>query len=102
MTSIDVVGAAKAKIDAISAKGLSYVPQILDAHKKAQDAEKFGFWRVFDAAVAVGELLNAAKEATKSSLPWPNWRAEHVPDIKQSMASLYMRIATNKDKIKNP
>jgi hypothetical protein len=92
-----VVETARTKAATAETKAALYIPQILDAHRKAEEAEKTGFWRAFDAAVAVGELLNSAKaEVKKGQFKWSDWRDEHIPQIKQSMASLY------KDKIKNP
>ena len=96
------VETAKARIATVEAAAALYIPQILDAHRKAEEAEKSGFWRSFDAAVAVGELLNKAKTEVKGQFKWSEWRAENIPQIKQSMTSLYMRLATHKDKIKNP
>src|SRR6516162_9719990 len=94
-----VADRAKARVAAIEAKGASYIPQILDAHKKVVDAERSGHQRSLDAAIAAGELLNAAKEAIRGSFKWSEWRSEYLRDLPQSTSSLYMRLAKNQDRL---
>jgi hypothetical protein len=82
MTHIEsIVDRAKAKVAAVEAKGLSYVPQILDAHKQVIAAEKSGHQRSLDAAIAAGELLIAAKEAIKGKFKWGEWRSEYLSEL---------------------
>src|SRR6516165_7820222 len=106
MTSLEinasVVDRAKAKVEATEAKGLSYVAQIIEAHKQVVDAERSGHQRSLDAAIAAGELLNAAKEAIRGSFKWSEWRSEYLRDLPQSTASLYMRLAKNQDRLRRP
>jgi hypothetical protein len=97
-----VVSAAKASIDATEAKAAGYIPQILDAHNKVLTAERSGHQRSLDLAIAAGELLLRAKEATKGLGKWTEWRAEYLSDIPQTTASLYMRLAKNKDRLTKP
>jgi|SRR6516165_9407232 hypothetical protein len=106
MTSLEinasVVDRAKAKVEATEAKGLSYVAQIIEAHKQVVAAERSGHQRSLDAAIAAGELLNAAKEAIKGQFKWSEWRSEYLRDIPQTTASLYMRLAKNQDRLRKP
>jgi hypothetical protein len=97
-----VVGQAKAKIDATEAKAAAYVEQIRDAHQKVVAAERSGHQRSLDCAIAAGELLLRAKEAVKSLGKWTEWRSEYLVDIPQTTASLYMRLAKNKDRLTKP
>jgi hypothetical protein len=97
-----VVDRAKAKVTAVEAKGLSYVPQIIEAHKRVVDAERSGHQRSLDAAIAAGKLLNAAKEAVKGQFKWSEWRSEYLKDVPQTTASLYMRLAKNQDRLRKP
>src|SRR5258708_13605080 len=78
-------------------KALSFVPQILDAHDKALSAQRSGFKSSLDHAIDAGELLEKAKETVGSG--WTKWREQHLPKIPQTTASLYMRLAKNKDKL---
>jgi hypothetical protein len=97
-----VVDRAKAKVEAIEAKGLSYIPQIIAAHQQVVAAERAGHQRSLDAAIVAGELLNAAKEAVKGQFLWTEWRSEYLRDVPQTTASLYMRLAKNQDKLRKP
>lgn len=101
-TDIGVVDRAKAKVTAVEAKGLSYVPQIIEAHTRVVDAERNGHQRSLDAAIAAGQLLIDAKEAIKGQFKWTEWRSEYLSQIPQTTASLYMRLAKNQDKLKRP
>jgi hypothetical protein len=97
-----VVSAAKAKIDATERQAAGYVEQIRDAHNKVVAAERSGHQRSLDLAIAAGELLLRAKEATKGLGKWTEWRSEYLSDIPQTTASLYMRLAKNKDRLTKP
>jgi hypothetical protein len=105
MTITDIVGsvvtAAKAKIDATEAKAAAYVEQIRDAHNKVVSAERSGHRQSLDCAIAAGELLLAAKEAVKGLGRWSDWRNEYLRDIPQTSASLYMRLAKGKDRLRS-
>src|SRR5258708_5377994 len=103
MTSLETVAdRAKAKVDAVEVKGLSYAQQILDAHKKVLAAERSGYSQSLDAAIAAGKLLLDAKEAIKGQFKWTEWRKEHLPQIAQTTASRYMRLAKNEGQLKKP
>jgi hypothetical protein len=95
-----VVDRAKAKIDATHQATMLFVPRILDAYKKAQDADKQGFNQSLAANIALGKILSEAKEAaTKGKLNWSDWRAEHIPQITQTKASLCMRLYKGEDRL---
>src|SRR5262249_26866176 len=96
------VGEAKAKIDATQTKGLSYVPQIIEAHKQVLAAERSGHARSLDVAIAAGKLLNDAKDAIKGKFKWKEWRSEYLKEVPQTTASLYMRLAKNEARLKRP
>src|SRR5262249_3178010 len=102
LTETSVVDRARARVSAVEAKGLSYVPQIIDAHKRVVDAERSGHQRSLDCAIAAGQLLIDAKEAIKGQFKWSEWRSEYLADIPQTTASLYMRLAKNQDKLRKP
>jgi hypothetical protein len=76
-------------------KALSYVPQIIAAHEKATTATSNSLAYAFEA----GELLNSAKEALPKKVGWLRWLGHNLPNIPERTASLYMRLATNKDDI---
>jgi hypothetical protein len=99
--ALGVVDRAKAKVDAVEAKGASYIPQILDAHKRVVEAERSGHQRSLECAIAAGELLLGAKEAIKGHFKWTEWREEYL-GIPQTTASLYIRVAKNKDRLLKP
>jgi hypothetical protein len=101
-TDIGVVDRAKAKVTAVEAKGASYVPQIIEAHKRVVDAERSGHQRSLDAAIAAGQLLIDAKDAIKGQFKWTEWRSEYLREIPQTTASLYMRLAKNQDRLRRP
>src|SRR6516162_10140336 len=108
MTSTDtiitgVADRAKAKIDATHQATMLFVPRILDAYKKAQDADKQGFNQSLAANIALGKTLSEAKDAaTKGKLKWTEWRAEHIPQITQTKASLCMRLYKGEDRLLKP
>jgi hypothetical protein len=98
-----IVETTRAKAAATEAKAALYVPQILDAHKKVVAAEKDGHKRSLDLAIAAGQLLlNVKEEVIKGGFKWTEWREEYLSDVPQTTASLYMRLATNKDKQLKP
>src|SRR5262249_17233311 len=100
---VGVVAQAKAKVDALQLKVLTYVPQILEAHQKALDADKRGYSQSLEAAIACGELLNAAKKDIKGKLNFTEWRAEQLGDrLPHRTATLYMKLANNKDQLRKP
>jgi hypothetical protein len=78
-------------------KALSYVPQIQAAHDKAVNAQQSGYQSALQAAIEAGELLLSAKDAVGTG-NWAKWRDKHLPSVPQVTASLYMRLAKNKDK----
>jgi hypothetical protein len=103
MTSIgSVVETAKANIAATEARAAVFVDQIRDAHKKVVVAEKSGHQRSLELAIAAGDILLAAKEAIRGKFRWTEWRTEYLSDIPQTTASLYMRLAKNKDRLTKP
>jgi len=107
MTSTDlvagVVDRAKAKIDATHQATMLFVPRILDAYRKAQDADKQGFNQSLAANIALGKELTEAKDAaTKGKLRWKDWRAERIPQITQTKASLCMRLYRGEDLLLKP
>src|SRR5262249_6440332 len=107
MTSTEIISGvvdrAKAKIDATHQAMMLFVPRILDAYKKAQDADKQGFNQSLAANIALGKILNEAKDAaTKGKIKWTDWRAEHFPQIKQTKASLCMRLYKGEDRLTKP
>ncbi len=97
-----VADRARAKVDAVAVKGQTYVPQILDAHRKVLSAEKSGYTQALDAAIVAGKLLLDAKEAIRGQFKWSEWRKEHLSQISQTTASRYMRLAKNEGQLKKP
>ncbi len=77
-------------------KALSLVPQIKDAHDKAESYQRSGYKQALEHAIAAGEALNLAKEAVGHG-GWSTWREQNLPTIKQTTASLYMRLAEHKE-----
>jgi hypothetical protein len=73
-------------------KALSYVPKIIAAHEKVTTASKGSLNHAYEA----GELLNSAKEALGKKGGWLRWLGANLPNIPQTTASLYMRLADNK------
>jgi hypothetical protein len=87
----DVKGEAMSNSNA-----LSFVGQIMTEYKAAQKAEG----DVFKHAIACGKFLNLAKENVKAAKgKWLPWLKENCPDIPQTTASLYMRLAENEETI---
>ena len=107
MTTTEIIGSvvdrAKARIDATHRETMLFVPRILDAYRKAQDADKLGFNQSLAANIALGKILSEAKDAAvKSKLRWKDWRAEHIPQITQTKASLCMRLYKGEDRLLKP
>src|SRR5262245_40075558 len=102
MTDTVAIANAKAKIDATHQVVLAFVPRILDAYKKAQDADKLGFTQSLAANIALGKELTEAKTATKGKFKWTDWRAEQVPEITQTKVSLCMRLYKGRDQLLKP
>jgi hypothetical protein len=76
-------------------KALSYVQRIIAAYEKATNATKGSLAH----AIEAGELLNSAKEALPKKGEWLRWLGHNLPNIPQTTASLYMRLAENKNVI---
>ena len=76
-------------------RALSYVPKIIAAYDKVISATKGSL----DYAIEAGELLNSAKDALPKKGEWLRWLGHNLPNIPQTTASLYMRLAENKDVI---
>jgi len=107
MTTTEIIGSvvdrAKARIDATHRETMLFVPRILDAYRKAQDADKLGFNQSLAANIALGKILSEAKDAAvKGKLRWKDWRAEHIPQITQTRASLCMRLYKGEDRLLKP
>jgi hypothetical protein len=74
----------------------SFIPQIKAAYQEAIKASETSL----DHAIKTGGLLNLAKEnADAEKLAWLPWLKQNLPEIPQTTASLYMRLAKNKDVI---
>lgn len=75
----------------------SFVDQINVAHREVVKAES----SALPLAIKCGEYLNLAKENLKADKggKWLDWLKVNCPDIKQTTASLYMRLAKNKAKV---
>jgi hypothetical protein len=76
-------------------KARSYVPQIRAAYEKVINASRGSL----NYAIEAGELLNSAKQAMATKGGWLRWLGHNLPDIPQTTASLYMRLAENKNVI---
>lgn len=73
---------------------LSFVGEINTEHRETCKAES----NALQHAIKCGELLTLAKENVKAEKgKWLPWLKEHCPEIPQTTASLYMRLAENKD-----
>jgi hypothetical protein len=76
-------------------KALSYLPQITALHEKIINASKGSLTYALEA----GELLNSARQAIAKKGEWLRWLGTNLPSIPQTTASLYMRVAENKNVI---
>jgi hypothetical protein len=77
---------------------LNFVGQIMKAYNAAEKARG----TALKYAIECGEYLNLAKEnviAAKGKGKWKSWLTENCPDVHQTTAELYMRLAKNKNKI---
>jgi hypothetical protein len=75
---------------------LAFVGQIMTAYRAAMKVEG----DALRAAIECGKYLNLAKENVKAANgKWEAWRKKNCPEISQQTASLYMRLAENKDEI---
>jgi hypothetical protein len=100
IVGVGSVVAAHAKLDTLERTAAAFIPQIIEAHKQVVAAERSGHGRNLELAIAAGDLLLAAKEAVKGQFKWTAWRSEHLPDVPQVTASLYMRLAANKERFR--
>jgi hypothetical protein len=76
-------------------KALSYVPQIRAAYEKVINASRGSL----NHAIEAGEYLNQAKATMAKKGGWLRWLGTNLPDIPQTTASLYMRLAEHKNVI---
>src|SRR6266566_2969706 len=75
---------------------LAFVGEIMTAYRAAMKVEG----DALRAAIDCGKYLNLAKENVKAAKgKWLPWLKKNCPEISQQTASLYMRLAENKDKI---
>src|SRR5262249_11548446 len=71
---------------------LAFVGQIMTEHKAVLKADGDALKH----AIECGKALNLAKENVLAAKgKWSKWREEHIPEISQQTASLYMRLAEN-------
>jgi hypothetical protein len=77
----------------------SLVKQILLSHEQVRMAVERGYSSALEHAIRCGELLILQKETVTATAKWGPWREEHLPNIPQTTASLYMRLAENKEVI---
>ena len=70
----------------------SLIPQIKEAYRKAVEASK----GTLEYAIKCGDLLNLAKEGMQDKA-WLSWLRDNFPEIPQTTASLYMRLAKHKE-----
>jgi hypothetical protein len=75
-----------------SASNASLVPQIKEVYKKVLEASK----GTLEWAIKCGDLLNLAKEGMQDKA-WLSWLRDNFPEIPQTTANLYMRLAKHKD-----
>jgi hypothetical protein len=80
-------------------KALTLIPQIKEAHEKAESCQQTSYNQALEYAIKAGELLILAKEAVGHG-GWATWRQQNLPSIPQTTASLYMRLAEHKDRFK--
>jgi hypothetical protein len=75
---------------------LSFIGQIQTEHKAVLKADG----EALKHAIECGKALNLAKENVLAAKgKWTKWREEHIPEISQQTASLYMRLAENEYRI---
>ena len=73
----------------------TYPPKILAAYEQSVNASKGSL----NYAIEAGGYLNLAKEAMPKKGEWLFWLGHNCPDIPQTTASLYMRLAKSKTEI---
>jgi len=75
---------------------LSFVGQIQTEHKAVLKADG----EALKHAIECGKYLNLAKKNVLAAKgKWTKWREEHIPEISQQTASLYMRLAENAEAV---
>jgi hypothetical protein len=75
---------------------LSFIGQIQTEHKAVLKADG----EALQHAIECGKALNLAKENVLAAEgKWGKWREEHIPEISQQTASLYMRLAEYEEAI---
>jgi len=80
-------------------KALSLVPEIKAAHEEAEKCQRTSHSRALDFAIKAGDALTLAKEAVGHGA-FSIWRQQNLPNIPQTTASLYMRLAEHKEKFR--
>jgi hypothetical protein len=80
-------------------KALSLVPEIQAAHEEAEKCQRTSHSKALECAIKAGDALILAKEAVGHGA-FSIWRQQNLPHIPQTTASLYMRLAENKDKFR--
>src|SRR5262245_60857107 len=80
-------------------KAMSLVPEIKSAHEEAERCQRTSHANALAAAIKAGDALLLAKEAVGHGA-FSIWRQQNLPHIPQTTASLYMRLAENKDRFK--
>src|SRR5215475_12342079 len=76
-------------------KALSLVPEIKSAHEEAEKCQRSSHGQALEYAIKAGDALILAKEAVGHGA-FSIWRQQNLPQIPQTTASLYMRLAENK------
>jgi hypothetical protein len=75
---------------------LAFIGQIQTEHKAVLKADG----EALKHAIECGKALNLAKENVLAAKgKWTKWRDEHIPEISQQTASLYMRLAENEEAV---
>ena len=80
-------------------KALSLIAGIKEAHERAEAAQQTSYSQALEYAIKAGELLTVAKEAVGHGR-WGAWRQQNLANIPQTTASLYMRLAEPKNKVR--
>jgi hypothetical protein len=80
-------------------KALSLVPEIKSAHEEAEKCQRSSHSRALEYAIKAGAALTLAKEAVGHGA-FSIGRQQNLPHIPTSTATLYMRLAEHKDKLK--
>jgi len=80
-------------------KALSLVPEIKQAHEEAEKCQRTSHGQALEYAIKAGDALNLAKEAVGHGA-FSIWRQQNLPHVPQTTASLYMRLAENKEKFR--